>query len=178
MDTINFLREKKLLSEDKESFKIIHDDAGEVSLNELMNEYAELVNKEKEDSFLRLSADFENYKKRVTKEKNDLVSNTKVSMLSSVLDIDNDISIAIKNVKSKEAIDGLSLILKKVDNFLTKHDIEVIQTEKYDIDLHEVVSVLESNEDKIIDVISKGYSIGGKPFRYPKIILGKSNVEK
>ena len=48
-----------------------------------------------------------------------------------------------------------------------------MKTETYDSDLHEVVSMLETGEEKIIDVVSKGYSINGKPFRYPKVILSK-----
>ena len=51
--------------------------------------------------------------------------------------------------------------------------IEAIQTENYDEDLHEVISVVETGEKKILDVVSKGYSINGNPFRYPKIILSK-----
>ena len=49
MDTIQFLRDKGLLQEDKESFKIIHDEAGELSLNELLTEYAEISTSEKEE---------------------------------------------------------------------------------------------------------------------------------
>ena len=65
------------------------------------------------------------------------------------------------------------MILNKVHTFLKSQGIEEIQTESYDSDLHEVVSVLETGEEKVIDVVSKGYSINGKPFRYPKIILSK-----
>jgi molecular chaperone GrpE (heat shock protein) len=56
---------------------------------------------------------------------------------------------------------------------LKSQGVEVIQTETYDDEIHEVISVMEIGESKIIDVISKGYSLNGKPFRYPKIILGK-----
>jgi molecular chaperone GrpE len=94
-------------------------------------------------------------------------------MLSSILDMDNDLSIAIKSVKSEEAKEGLSLITQKLDNFLKSQGVEIIQTETYDDELHEVISVMEIGESKVIDVISKGYSLNGKPFRYPKIILGK-----
>jgi molecular chaperone GrpE (heat shock protein) len=94
-------------------------------------------------------------------------------MLSSILDMDNDLSIAIKSVKSEEAKEGLGLITQKLDNFLKSQGVEVIQTETYDDEIHEVISVMEIGESKIIDVISKGYSLNGKPFRYPKIILGK-----
>lgn len=169
MDSVKFLREKGLLQEDKEIFKIIHDDAGEIILNEMLEEYS----KNSKEDYLRLAAEFENYKKRVSKEKEELVNNTKVKMLTSILDIDNDISIAIKNVKSQEAIDGLNLILKKIDAFLKNQGIETIQTDTYDSELHEVISVINYQEEKIIDVVSKGYTINGKPFRYPKVVLGK-----
>jgi molecular chaperone GrpE len=126
-----------------------------------------------EDKYVRLYAEFDNYKRRTMKDKEELVVNTRVKMLSSILDMDNDLSIAIKSVKSEEAKEGLSLITQKLDNFLKSQGVEVIQTETYDDEVHEVISVMEIGESKIIDVISKGYSLNGKPFRYPKIILGK-----
>ena len=126
-----------------------------------------------EDKYVRLYAEFDNYKRRTMKDKEELVVNTKVKMLSSILDMDNDLSIAIKSVKSEEAKEGLGLITQKLDNFLKSQGVEVIQTETYDDEIHEVISVMEIGESKIIDVISKGYSLNGKPFRYPKIILGK-----
>jgi len=165
-ETIEFLRDKKLLAEDKESFKIIHDDAGELSLNELLEEY-------KNNSNLRLAAEFDNYKKRTSKEKSELVNSTKVKMLSSILDMDSDISLALKSITNEEAREGVSLIASKVDKFLKSQGIESIQTDTYDSELHEPISVMEIGESKIIDVISKGYTLDGKPFRYPKIILGK-----
>jgi molecular chaperone GrpE len=164
---IEFLREKKLLGEDAEKFKIIHDEIGEVILNEIMDEYAK--NKSKDD-YTRLYAEFENYKKRVQKEKEDLVINTKTKMLNSILDLDNDLNIAKKNIENSE---GINIILNKVSNFLKTQGIEDIQTDVYDPDLHEVVSMLQTGEEKIIDVVSKGYTINGKPFRYPKVILSK-----
>jgi molecular chaperone GrpE len=126
-----------------------------------------------EDKYVRLYAEFDNYKRRTMKDKEELVVNTRVKMLSSILDMDNDLSIAIKSVKSEEAKEGLGLITQKLDNFLKSQGVEVIQTETYDDEIHEVISVMEIGESKIIDVISKGYSLNGKPFRYPKIILGK-----
>ena len=126
-----------------------------------------------EDKYVRLYAEFDNYKRRTMKDKEELVVNTKVKMLSSILDMDNDLSIAIKSVKSEEAKEGLNLINQKLDNFLKSQGVEIIQTETYDDELHEVISVMDIGESKIIDVIGKGYSLNGKPFRYPKIILGK-----
>ena len=129
------------------------------------------IKQEGEDKYLRLLAEFENYKKRVSKEKEDLKINTKTQMLSTILDMDSDLALAKKNIKEEN--EGLNLILSKFDSFLKSLGVESIQTETYDSDLHEVISVTEIGKEKIVDVISKGYTIGGKPFRYPKIILGK-----
>lgn len=167
MNTIEFLREKNLLADNNTKFKIIHDDAGEVVLNEIMDEYADLKSK---DAYMRLYAEFENYKKRSQKEKEDLVMDTKIKMLNSIMDVSNDLDIAKKSVSDSE---GINIILNKINNFLKSQGIEEIQTNDYDPDIHEVVSILNTGEQKIVDVVSKGYSINGKPFRYPKIILSK-----
>jgi molecular chaperone GrpE (heat shock protein) len=122
------------------------------------------------DLYLRLYADFDNYKKRALKDREDSTVQVKINLISSILDLDNDLSLAKKNLPESE---GLNLIFQKLNNFLKSQGIEEIQTDTYDSDVHEVISVLETGESKIIDVISKGYKIGEKPFRYPKIILSK-----
>ena len=127
--------------------------------------------KEAEEKYMLLYADFENYKKRATKEKEELRNNTKVSVLTAVLDIDNDIALAIKNIKDESAREGVQLIAGKLETFLKNQGIETVQTETYDEDLHEVVTVLGEGKN-VIDVISKGYTLAGKPFRYPKVVLG------
>lgn len=164
MNIDNFLKEKGI-----STFEI-----NDIDIKSLLNDYSSLIMNDNNNSYLRLAADFENYKKRVTKEKSDLVSSTKVKMLSSILDIDNDISIAINKISSNETKEGLNLILRKLESFLHSQGVEYIQTENYDPDIHEVVSVINSDEEKIIDVISKGYTLNGRPFRYPKIILGRN----
>ena len=167
MDTKEFLKEKKLLQDEEMVYKISLGEDSEIILNDLLDEFAE---KKGHDSYVRLYAEFENFKKRVQKEKNELILNTKIKTLNSILDLDSDLSIARKSIPDSE---GLNIILNKVSTFLKNQGIEEIQTEIYDADLHEVISVLETGEEKIIDVISKGYTIDGKPFRYPKIILSK-----
>ncbi len=126
-----------------------------------------------EDKYVRLYAEFENYKRRVVKDKEEIRFNTKVSMVTPILDMDNDISIAIKNIKDESAKEGVQLIANKLENFLKSQGIEAIQTETYDEDLHEVISVVETGSSQILDVISKGYMLNGKPFRHPKIVLSK-----
>ena len=125
------------------------------------------------DKYLRLYAEYENYRKRVQKEKEELALNTKTKMLQSILDMDSDIAIAIKSIKNEEAKQGVTLISNKVESFLKSQGIESIQTETYDEDLHEVISLIEVGESKIVDVVTKGYSLNGKVIRYPKIVLGK-----
>lgn len=123
------------------------------------------------EKYLYKCAEFENYRRRVQKEKEDLSLSIKTKMISSILDMDNDISIALKSMDKVD--DGVLLIAQKLESFLKSQGIEAIQTESYDEDLHEVISVVETGEKKILDVVSKGYSINGNPFRYPKIILSK-----
>lgn len=128
---------------------------------------------ELEDKYIRIYSDFENYKKRTLKEKEELILNTKISMLSSILDVDNDISIAIKNIKDEESKNGIKLIASKITNFLKSYGIEEIQTNIYDEELHDVIGIVNTGKKEIVEVISKGYTLNGNPFRHPKIILGK-----
>jgi molecular chaperone GrpE len=138
----------------------------EVTKDEFNSMQAEL-----NDKYLRLYAEYENYKKRVSKEKEDIKNYTKMETLLSILDVDNDLSIAVSKMKSVP--DGMDLILSKVDKYLKSQNIEVIQTDKYDVNLHEVVSLIETGKEGIVEVVSKGYSMGGKVIKYPKVILSK-----
>lgn len=123
------------------------------------------------DKFLRKSAEFENYKKRVQKEKEELVLNTKTKMLSAVLDMDSDLTLAIKSMNNVDK--GLLLIAKKLETFLKNQGVETIQTETYDDELHEVISVVSTDKKGIVDVVSKGYSLNGKLFRHPKVVISQ-----
>lgn len=151
--------------EENKQMEVEDSQVNEVSLEEKFTKL--------EDKYTRLLAEFENYKKRVQREKDDIKNNTKISMISSILDMDNDISIAIKNIKDEITKEGVQLIANKLESFLKGQGIEAIQTEKYDEDLHEVISVVETGESKVLDVISKGYTLNGNPFRHPKIVLSK-----
>jgi len=146
--------------------------------NQIENEQIQekdLVEKlaEAEDKYVRLYAEFENYKRRVQKEKEEIKFNTKVNMVSPILDMDNDVAIAIKNIKDESAKQGVQLIAQKLENFLKSQGIETIQTETYDDELHEVISVVPTGKTEVIDVVSKGYMLNGKPFRHPKIVISQ-----
>ena len=143
----------------------------EVSLEERVLELESNLT-QSEDKYLRLYAEFENYKKRVSKEKSELITNTKNNMLSSILDIDNELSIAYNNLNG-ESKEGVLLIINKMESVLKSNNIEVVQTDVYDSEIHEVIGVNSKENEEILAVVSKGYSIDGKIVRYPKIILGK-----
>ena len=142
--------------------------------NQIENEQT-LVEKlaEAEDKYVRLYAEFENYKRRVQKEKEEIKFNAKVGMVTPILDMDNDVAIAIKNIKDESAKQGVQLIAQKLENFLKSQGIETIQTETYDDELHEVISVVPTGKTEVIDVVSKGYMLNGKPFRHPKIVISQ-----
>ena len=149
--------------ENEEQKEILEETVVEVTVEQKLQE--------SEDKYLRLYADFENYKRRVQKDKEELVLNTKTKMLSSVIDMDNDVTLALKSMDKVDK--GVLLIAQKLETFLKSQGIEPIQTETYDDELHEVISVTETGAKKVIDVVSKGYTLNGKPFRYPKVVLGK-----
>ena len=161
-----------MAKEKDKSIEVVEDTAVEQVL-EQQDEQTNLEDKlrEAEEKYMLIYADFENYKKRVIKEKEEIRNNTKVSMLTAILDMDNDIALAVKNIKDESAKEGVQLIAGKLDTFLKNQGIETVQTETYDEDLHEVVTVIGEGKN-VIDVISKGYTLAGKPFRYPKIVLG------
>ena len=121
------------------------------------------------DMYLRLSADMDDLRKRIFKEKEELVIKTKTSMIEPLLDIDSEIALAAKHSNDE----GIKLIVSKLEKFLLSQGIETIQTTTYDENLHEVISVVEFEDKGILDVVSKGYKIGDKIIRYPKIILSK-----
>ena len=145
-------------------------------------EEKELINQEVEkeiqetdwkDSYLRLYADFDNYKKRVIKEKEEIRLKTKLETLQSVLEIDNDLQLAQKVLKDPKAIEAVKVITDKLSSFLKSKGFEEVQTETYDEDLHEVISVVTTGKEEIVDVVSKGWKLNGQVVKYPKVILSK-----
>lgn len=122
-------------------------------------------------AYARLAADFDNFRKRTTKEREDLVLRTKSSMLEPIMDLDSDISLAFDAIQDEQSKQGLKLIIGKLNKFLATHGIEPIQTNKYDSEKHEVISMMTEGSSEIHAVVSKGYSLGDKIIRFPKVIL-------
>ena len=140
------------------------------------------IQKEKE-KFLRLFAEFENYKKRTSRERIELFSTASQELMTSLLPVLDDFDRAnqeiIKN-SDDEIYKGVSLIQNKLFDTLKSKGLKIVEVNKgdsFDADDHEAVTQIatpsEDLKGKIIDVIEKGYKLGDKVIRYPKVVIGK-----
>ena len=140
------------------------------------------IQKEKE-KFLRLFAEFENYKKRTSRERIELFSTASQELMTSLLPVLDDFDRAnqeiIKN-NDDEIYKGVSLIQNKLFDTLKSKGLKIVDVNKgdlFDADDHEAVTQIaapsEDLKGKIIDVIEKGYKLGEKVIRYPKVVIGK-----
>ena len=138
--------------------------------------------KEEEDKYLRLFAEFENYKKRTTKERIELYKTAGHEVIGSLIPVLDDFSRAIKELKKmKNSADfvGQELIFNKFNDILKSNgllDLEVNKGDSFDPELHEAISQIKTdkkNSGKIIDVIEKGYKMGDKIIRFPKVVVGQ-----
>lgn len=142
----------------------------------------EKQNKELEDRLIRLAAEFDNYKKRVTKEQNQLVKNANQELISKLLESLDNFSRALDSAKNSADIkslqSGLELIYSQLMDILTKEGLEEIRAvgERFDPHLHEAVLQIESDqpEGTIVDEISKGYKLNGKVIRHSKVVVAKA----
>ncbi len=130
------------------------------------------------DKYLRLAAEFENYKKRTTKEKLDSINYGKESIIKPLLTILDDFERANKNIKKGN--EGYSLINQKIIDIFSKHQLEKIpidNEEIFDVEKHEAISSIDvknkNKKGKIVEVVESGYKLGEKIIRYPKVIIGK-----
>ena len=139
--------------------------------------------KELHDKYLRLSAEFDNYRKRTLKEKMDLTRLAGEELILNLLPVIDDFEWGIKNLKDSQEInavkEGMILIYNKFKNFLNQNGVKEIDASEreFNIDLHEAVTKIpapsEDLKGKIVDVIEKGYMLHDKIIRYPKVVIGE-----
>jgi molecular chaperone GrpE len=148
--------------------------------NQINNLKTEL--KEEEDKYLRLFAEFENYKKRTTKERIDLYKTAGQEVIGSLLPVLDDFSRAIresKKMKNFKDFHGLELIYNKFNDVLKISgliELNVKKGDSFDPELHEAISQIKSDKKdsgKIIDIVEKGYKMGDKIIRFPKVVVGQ-----
>jgi len=140
--------------------------------------------KSEKDKFLRLFAEFENYKRRTAKERIELFKTASEDVMVSLLPILDDFERALTHIdEDKEAEElrkGVLLIYQKLLNTLEQKglsQIKVAQGDVFNADNHEAVTQIPAPskdlKGKIIDVIEKGYALGDKVIRFPKVVIGQ-----
>ena len=167
-------KSKKKVETDN-SKKAVENQVDEVNLEDQV--------KEEQDKFLRLFAEFENYKRRTAKERIELFSTASEEVMVSLLPILDDFdraSAEIEKDNDNEIFKGVLLIKNKLFDSLKSKGLALIEVNKgdeFNADDHEAVTQIpapsKKMEGKIIDVIEKGYKLGENVIRYPKVVIGK-----
>ena len=134
------------------------------------------------DKFLRLFAEFENFKKRTSKERMDLFKTAGQDVIVSLLPVIDDFDRALKEIsksKDKELFKGVELISNKFREALKNKGLEEVEAKQgdvFDAEIHDAVTQIPAPEKKlkgkIIDVIEKGFKLGDKILRHPKVVVG------
>ncbi|MBQ5411230.1 MAG: nucleotide exchange factor GrpE [Bacteroidales bacterium] len=150
------------------------------NLTKEIQELKESVNKEKND-YLRLMADFENFRRHSAEAKLELVSTASAETIKGLLPVLDDCERAIKMLTEADdtaAKEGTELIYNKLLGYLKTKGLEQIDAQgaKFDTDFHEAVAQFPvQEEDKkglVFDVVQKGYTLSGKVIRYAKVVVG------
>lgn len=135
------------------------------------------------DRYLRLMAEFDNYRKRTLKEKMDLTKYAEEDVLKGILQVVDNMERAIKSMETAQDMEavkeGINLIYKKFQSFLESRGLKEVEAmgKELDTDLHEAVTKFaaptEELKGKIMDVIEKGYYLHDKVIRYAKVVIGE-----
>lgn len=134
------------------------------------------------DRYIRLYAEFENYKKRTSKEKMEFFQYANQDMMISMLGVLDDFERALKEIakNGNEAdLQGVELIYNKFKNKLTEKGLKAMEVkagDNFDVDFHEAITQIpapsEELKGKIVDVIETGYTLGDKVIRFAKVVTG------
>lgn len=138
---------------------------------------------EQKDKYLRLSAEFDNYRKRTLKEKAELILNGGEKSLSSILPVIDDFERAIKTMETATDVnavkEGVELIYHKFMAVLAQNGVKPIETKDQPLntDYHEAIAVIpaptEEQKGKILDCVQTGYMLNDKVIRHAKVVVGE-----
>ncbi|KXN98896.1 molecular chaperone GrpE [Aequorivita aquimaris] len=161
---------------------ISEQEAAEEKVTDALAELQEEFQREK-DRYLRLFAEFENFKKRTARERVDMFKTAGADVIGSLLPVLDDFERALKEIEKSEDDSlhkGVELIHNKLRETLKSkglHLMDVKPGDAFDADSHEAITQIPAPEDKlkgkIIDVVEKGYTLGDKIIRYPKVVIGQ-----
>ena len=146
-------------------------------------ETAQETIEEQKDKYLRLSAEFDNYRKRTMKEKAELILNGGEKSLSSILPVVDDFERAIKTMETATDVqavkEGVELIYNKFMATLAQNGVKVIETKDQPLntDYHEAIAVIpapsEAQKGKILDCVQTGYTLNDNVLRHAKVVVGE-----
>jgi len=138
---------------------------------------------ELQDRYLRLSAEYDNFRKRTLKEKIDLQKSGNESLLNALLPVADDFDRALQSVNEAKEIDavkeGFNLIAGKFTAFLKQQGVKEIEAVKqaFDTDVHEAITKIpapsKKMKGKVVDVVQKGYYLNDKVLRFAKVVIGE-----
>jgi molecular chaperone GrpE len=138
---------------------------------------------ELQDKYIRLMAEFDNFRKRSLKERTELIKSAGEDILVNILPIMDDFERGLTLMDQSPDIEsvkqGVLLIYNKFKEFLTQRGIKEIEAIKlnFNVDLHEAITKIpapdESLKGKVVDVLQKGYYLGDKVIRYSKVVVGE-----
>lgn len=143
---------------------------------ETIQELGEKLN-ELNDKYLRTYSEYENYRKRTTKEKADLLINGASDTIKAILPVIDDLERALQSMTDEASREGVQLIYNKLMNILQQKGLKEIEAkgEKFSEELHEAVTQFpaaeESQKGTVIDVVEKGYYLNDKVLRFPKVVV-------
>ena len=154
----------------------------EEQLANMLAEAQQMVNEER-DKYLRLAAEFDNYRKRTLKEKAELIKNGGEKTLTAILPVLDDFERALKNMEATEATqamkEGVELIFTKFNKVLAQEGLQKIETEdkNFDVDYHEAIALIpapsEELKGKILDCVQTGYMLNDKVIRHAKVAVAQ-----
>ena len=138
---------------------------------------------QEKDKFLRLFAEFENYKKRTTKERIDLFKTAGREVITALLPVLDDFDRALPEIKKSadaDTLKGIELIQNKFKEVLKSKGLTEISVEagsEFDSEVHDAITQIPAPEEKlkgkIIDTVEKGYTLGDQIIRHPKVVVGQ-----
>ena len=138
---------------------------------------------EQKDKYIRLFAEFDNYKRRSAKERIELIQTAGREVITSLLDVLDDCDRAEKQLQKSEDIEqikeGVQLVFGKLRNTLLSKGVKAMESigTDFDVEKHEAITEIpaptEALKDKIVDEVTKGYYLNDKLIRFAKVILGK-----
>ena len=160
----------------------------ELSPLEQLEEQVRLKDEEilkQKDTFLREKAELDNFKKRLTKEKEDFAQFANERLLKELLQIEDNLERAMEapNATLESLKEGVEMIQKQFKDFLKNQKVEVIEAfgKPFDPNLHEVLNQQESEEHEentVIEEYSKGFTLNGRILRPAKVVISKKPAEK